>query len=161
MLWLSVGFRPFRSAKNRYLVVCLFIFSYVMFASKILANPGIATGPQITSGYRLDTFFLAGWLLWTFKDKVELKRGYFWSFLVLLVGLTILGNFTLKHSGGVFYLSAPFVLPYLTFYLGCKTPYIHLNQRYDLSYGFYIYGTLFLNVLLHFELNNNYFIYLL
>jgi len=129
-----------------WVVAALFFLSWAVFAVQIFTHPGLETGPAVTSGFRLITFFLAGTLFYLLRHRIRLRLGWFLASLALMLAATVVGTVWAHYSAGVFYALSPIPLTYAVFWLATRLPFERVNADYDVSYGLYIYGTLTLNV---------------
>lgn len=134
---------------RRWITIALFAVVWGYFTYKLLAYPGIATSPAITSWSRLFSFFLAGMLFFNFKDRIPIRTSLFVGAVAVMIVAILAGNQWVPHSGGLFYIVAPLPLTYAVFFLAVRLPrwIAKINNRTDISYGLYIYGTLLLGIL--------------
>lgn len=133
--------------KSKISVVLLFLASWLYLSIIIISQESIMSYDAIGSWQRLFTFFLAGMVVYIFKNNILLNgKLAFLSFLLLMISIWIGNKFLLKGAGA-FYLVAPIFLTYLVFYLSYVLPFYNINNKNDLSYGIYIYGTLVLQMI--------------
>lgn len=131
--------------------------AWVLMAVLIFTNPGTATGPAITSGFRLLTFFGFGSLL--YLRPIRYDGRIFALASVTIVAITMAGVLWVPFSGGLFYALCPPLVAYGVLYLGFRLPLTRVNNSSDISYGLYLYGTLVLNLLTAAGLNTVWPIY--
>lgn len=150
-----------RLLQRKLVVLVLFLVTWAAFIAEILAHPGLETSPAVTSGLRLLTFFMAGVVFYTYRDRIPMANAPFIAAAALLAASVPLGVVLVPHSAGLFYMVAPIPLTYAVFWLGMRLPFPTINTRYDFSYGIYVYGTLVLNVFAALGLNSSWWPYFL
>lgn len=132
--------------KRRFACI-LFCALWLAFVMKITSTETLANKSAIVSPFRLFTFFYAGVLLHLFREAIVLDRRYAALAAAGLVSATVIGALTFPHAGGLFYIVAPIALSYLVVYAAASALLRNINSKTDISYGVYIYGTFFVQVL--------------
>lgn len=79
----------------------------------------------------LSFYFLAGSIIYLYKDKIVYKKSVFFILLVILL---------LTARFGYFKYSLLICLPYVTMFIGMIKPFVDLRKIGDFSYGAYIYA---------------------
>lgn len=146
---------------KKYLWLAIFAVCYGFLIREIVMSPNtLATNSAVTSGWRLLTFFFCGSAFYVFRDRITISHFYGIGSLVLILLLLFLGVQYYHHSAGFFYMLCPIPFTYVVFYLSSVLPFTKINTKTDVSYGVYIYGTLILNLLCYYGLNENYPVFL-
>lgn len=114
---------------RRVTVALLFVSSS---AVAVLAGEGIATVPTTAATFcSLSSYFLAGAILYLWRDRIPLRRSGTLIACVLVVALAA-GD----HFPGL----AGLPVAYLLMSLGIRLPLARIGARNDVSYGVYIYA---------------------
>jgi peptidoglycan/LPS O-acetylase OafA/YrhL len=127
------------------LAVVIFIVAWAVFASQIIG--AVKGKAAILSPFRLFAFFYSGVLLYQFRRWVPFNAAGAIICAACLVIAAAVGVATLPRQGGLFYIVAPPVLGYLVLYAAVRLPLQGFAENPDFSYGFYIYGTFVIQVL--------------
>jgi len=115
----------------------------------------------IISWWRLFTFFYVGVVFYLYRDHLPMNAAIAAICAIALAAATIVGTFTFRHPGGLFYVFAPLPLGYIILYLATSLPFRNIDRKVDLSYGIYIYGTFILQMFVWFGFraeNSNYWV---
>ncbi|TNE56148.1 MAG: acyltransferase [Bacteroidetes bacterium] len=151
----------FRLLNKKIVWVILFLVSYFFLIREIAISPEtLATNSAVTSGFRLLTFFFCGSTFYIFRDKIPITHLLGIGSLIAILLFLFLGVQFYHHSAGFFYMLCPIPFTYFVFYLSSVVPFRKINTKTDISYGVYIYGTLILNLLCYYGLNENYPLFL-
>jgi peptidoglycan/LPS O-acetylase OafA/YrhL len=119
--------------RRQLLVLVLFVASWALEAAQYQLKPNLSQA-ALSHGLDLLRFapiFLAGSLIYVYRDKIPDSTALFTALLVLFA----IGSFA--HDQGN--LAGP-LLAYLCIWLGAHLPMARVGARNDLSYGIYIYA---------------------
>lgn len=139
LLYLLLPFLLIAAAGRRWLVLALWLACIAGERAAVLYGladdaPGALVFNQVRvyPALQMASYYLAGVVLWLFRDRVPFDRGMAWSCALLLFAV----------RGGI---AAPLVLklclPYLVLYIGIAGTFgTRLKSRIgDLSYGVYVF----------------------
>lgn len=146
---------------KKFTIPIILLVCYSYFIYEIVISPAnLETNKAVTSGFRLFTFFFIGSFFYLFRHKIIISTSLFVTSLVIIILAIIAGNYFYHHSAGFYYIFGPVPFTYIVFYLAKKLPFHTINTKTDISYGVYIYGSLVLNLLTYYNMNQNYLVYL-
>lgn len=121
-------------SKNKLVPLVIFFIVWMLYLIN-LANPGSA-GQVIpyfadSTFLKLTTFYLAGTVMFLYKDKILMDTR-------TLLFMLFLGY--ISTTQGFYLTTAPVVLTFLIFWLGTHLPITKFDKYGDFSYGIYIYA---------------------
>jgi peptidoglycan/LPS O-acetylase OafA/YrhL len=113
-------------------IVCVLLALTTSISLVFVLAPGLLASPVLESAASLVSFFLAGSVIYLYRDSTP-------SMAALAVAAALLA--VLFAVLGVFSPLAALPVAYLLLYLsGVMTPLNAVGRRHDISYGMYIYG---------------------
>lgn len=153
-------FGIFGGLRSHKISIFSFVACWAIFVAQIIIHNEVGDKTVITSWYRLMTFFFAGMVIFSSRGKIRFRARTAWVSLFILIFSSWMSPTVWLNSGGLFYVLAPVLLTYFSFWLATTGVFKQINQRYDYSYGVYIYGSVVLQCLASLHLNDNYWTYL-
>jgi len=119
-------------APARYLKIALIAAMTLCFAVTIAVhNVGIDLPTTVEVAARLGGFFVAGAILFLYREQISLNWAGAGIALAILIGGVL---------GHEFQALAGLPIAYLMIFLGTRLPLQHIGKKNDVSYGMYIYA---------------------